>query len=216
MHVRLAEIPAPKSPSVESAAAGKRMRNVVRRTTGLALFAVVATLLIGCGGGGSSTSSGSTTTSSGTSSAAAGGSGGLSKADFIAQGDAICTANVVKLRTVPQPSQTDLKAIAADLPQLLAIVTDELAKLRALKAPAADQATIDATFAEFDTGFADFQKVLDAANAGDSAAVQSALQATQPVVVDATTKLHAYGFQYCPSTGGSAGGGTSSAAPPAN
>ena len=75
----------------------------MRRIGCLALSVVIATLLSGCGSGGSSTSSGGPTTSSGASSASTG-NGRLSKADFIAQGDAICEANVVKEKAVPQPS----------------------------------------------------------------------------------------------------------------
>jgi hypothetical protein len=214
MDVRLADVPAPQSPRVEYAAAGTGMRSVLGRTTGLALSVVVAILFTACGGGGSSTSSGSTTTTSGTSSGAASGSGGLSKADYLAQGDAICTANVVKLQALPRPSQSDMQATAAVLPQLLAIAGDELAKLRGLKAPAADQATIDAIFAEFDTAFADIQKAGDAASAGDSTAFQSDSQAAGPAIMDATTKLHTYGFQHCPSSGGSAPSSAQSSSQP--
>ena len=179
----------------------------------LALPVMVATLFTGCGGGGSSKSSAGSTTS-GTSNGSAA-SGRLSKADFIAQGDAICEANVVKEKAIPQPSRNDLKAVTSYLPRLLSIVTDEDAKLRALKAPAADQATLDAAFTELDTALAAFRKAESAANAGNSAAFQSAAQAAKAPSDDATTRLHAYGFQHCPSPSGSAAGATSLTQAPA-
>jgi hypothetical protein len=132
----------------------------------------------------------------------------LSKADFIARGDAICAANVVEEKAVPQPSRSDLKAVASYLPRFLAIVADEDAKLRALKAPAADQATIDAALSELDTALADGRKAENAANAGNAAAFQSAFQAANVPGNDATTKLHTYGFQHCPSPSGSAAAAT--------
>ena len=186
----------------------------MRRIGCLALSVVIATLLSGCGSGGSSTSSGGPTTSSGASSASTG-NGRLSKADFIAQGDAICEANVVKEKAVPQPSGSDVKAAASYLPQLLSIVADEDAKLRALKAPAADQATIDAALAELDSALADFRKAETAANAGNAATFQSESRAAQVPANDATTKLHAYGFQHCPSPSGSAQQGASPTQPSA-
>ena len=176
----------------------------MRRICCLVLFGVVATVLTGCGGGGSSTSGGSTT-SPGATSAPAGG-GRLTKADFIAQGDAICVANVAKEQALPRPSSSDLRSVASYLTPLIAIVADEDAKLRALKPPAADQVTINAALSELDTALADFRKAESAASAGNSAGFQSEFQTAKGPSDDATAKLHAYGFQHCPSPSGSAQG----------
>jgi hypothetical protein len=120
----------------------------VGRTGTLATLLVVSGLLVvGCGGGGddNSTSSGSTST------------GPLSKAEYIAKGDQICAQGTLVIGQAgreqfgsSQPSRD--QAIQFGQDTVVPSLEDTLTKLRALEAPAGDEAKTTAIYDALEEG----------------------------------------------------------------
>ena len=115
---------------------------------------------------------------------------GATKAEFVAQADATCerytavakevTANL----TNPTPAQT----AAAIKTRLAPLFERQVAELRTLKAPAADQATVNKFFDDLQAATADIAR--------DPKGFLAAHGAT-PLAKKAAADAQAYGFQVC-------------------
>ena len=119
----------------------------MRRAPFLVLAAALA--LAGCGGGGKTT---------------------LSKAEFVAQANAICKDYDARINALGDPgSIEDLVGLAA---KAKPIAEDGVAKLRALKAPEDLQARYDEYLATGDVNIAFLARLGEAAKSGDFAAIE--------------------------------------------
>lgn len=137
-----------------------------------------------CGGGGSSSA---TTTTSAPS---------ITKADYIAQANALCQTMNDDVKAVPAPGSDPIKT-ADSLDQVVEIVTNTLAKLRALPTPAGDGTVLLAIFTKVELLLTDYRNLSAELRAGNLPA------ATQ---LDATSKTdqkaandasNAYGLTVC-------------------
>jgi hypothetical protein len=129
-----------------------------------------------------------------------GSSGGstLSKADFIAQGDAICKA--VDSKAPKEPSGTDAKSLSDYLGAALAPISEASTKFAALKAPS-DATQLQKDFvADIDTAVTALKAAKAKADAGDVPGATSELQKTTPGK-ETTPKMAAYGFKDCADKG---------------
>ncbi len=121
----------------------------MRRTLLLSLSGLAALALAGCGGGGKTT---------------------LSKAEFIAQANAICKDYDARIDALGDPaSLEDLVGLVA---KAKPIAEDAIAKLRALKAPEDLQAGYDDYLATGDVNAELLAQLGEAAKSGDGTAIE--------------------------------------------
>ena len=71
----------------------------------------------------------------------------ITKAAFIAQGNAICTQANVQQSAIPDPGTNRVKAAAA-MRQVVGIIQNAVAQLKALPQPPADAATLQGLYAQ--------------------------------------------------------------------
>lgn len=120
----------------------------------------------------------------------------LSKAGYIAKGDAICRTASAQLRKLPPT--TTMASVVAKGPRWLSIDRRALKSLRALSPPAADRARISALLALADKsinkGIAGF---IAAAKRGNAAGWVSAGRRAQTMINAAHRAARAYGFGAC-------------------
>jgi hypothetical protein len=110
------------------------------------------------------------------------GCGSYTKHDFIARADAICASTVRQTRLIPPPSFTNvpaqrLRALAGYVAQVLPLVRTEATQLRSLRKPsqsAAERASLTSFLAAFAAVVGDYQNLVTATSAGDSAGVARA------------------------------------------
>lgn len=141
-----------------------------------ALAAAVAVAVVaGCGGGG--------------------GGDRLTKAEYIAAADAICKATNDELGALPDPSSIEEVASLAE--QAVSIEEDALAKLKELKPPEADQATIDEALGLLEQQVELGRQLGDAAKAGDGAKVQEIVGQIDPINQQANEIATQYGLVEC-------------------
>lgn len=118
----------------------------------LLLSGLAALALAGCGGGGDSAG------------------GKLTKAEFVAQANAICKDYDARIDALGDPgSIEDLVGLAG---KATPIAEDSVAKLRALKAPEDLQAGYDEYLASGDVNVALLTQLGEAAKSGDFAAIE--------------------------------------------
>jgi hypothetical protein len=118
---------------------------------------------------------------------------GLTKADFITQADTICTQTQkdeqAAVKDVPNTATTEEQAQVV-LDKIFPLIDDQQKKLRALKPPKEDRATIDALFDEVDRATAAAkQKIKDDP--------KSVADANYNPYDKANTQAKAYGLKIC-------------------
>ena len=158
------------------------------RKLGSALVLSLLVLVAACG------------SSSKSNAGSSGDSGGstLSKADFIAQGDAICKA--VDAKAPKQPAGTDAKSLADYLGGAIAPISEASTKFAALKAPSDATDLQKAFVADIDSAVTTLKAAKAKADAGDVPGATSELQKATPGK-DTTPKMAAYGFKDCADKG---------------
>jgi hypothetical protein len=124
----------------------------VRRAPTLLL---AAALLAGCGGGGSKDQ-------------------GLTREQYAAKADAICTKYKAKTNSLSRPSTLSDLAKLAD--QVLPLLDNARGELRALRPPQDEASAVQSWLDQFDLSIDDVRKIRDKAKAGDSAAATPALR----------------------------------------
>jgi len=122
----------------------------VRRAPTLLL---AAALLAGCGGGGSDDQR-------------------LTREQYAAKADAICTKYKAKTNSISQPSTLSDLAKLAD--QVLPLLDNARDELRALQPPQNEASAVQSWLDQFDLSIDDVKKIRDKAKAGDRAGVQAA------------------------------------------
>jgi len=150
---------------------------------------LAALLLAGCGGGGSTTT--------------------LSKADFIAQGDAICKQahdQYAQLQKTPPNTAPEAAALTQ---KLIAISDSELSQLRDLNAPSEVKPALDRYLKAREQGIAVLRKGLQAAENNDASGYAAAQAQTAKGQVKRLKLAQAVGFTQCsvPAASASPSGG---------
>jgi hypothetical protein len=144
----------------------------LRHPRGLApVLLCAAALVAGCGGGDDDSDSTSSTTPAPTSTAAgapaatdssASSDEGLSKEEFIAEADEICTESDKEIQTAVVEKLGAATASTEDLTDMIATVyipgrEDQLEQIRALGTPAGDNGELEEVLSAFDEGIADLK-----------------------------------------------------------
>ena len=122
----------------------------VRRAPTLLLAAV---LLAGCGGSGSKDQ-------------------GLTREQYAAKADAICTKYKAKTNSLSRPSTLSDLAKLAD--QVLPLLDNARRELRGLRPPQNDESAVQSWLDQFDLSIDDVKTIRDKAKAGDRPGVQAA------------------------------------------
>jgi hypothetical protein len=133
-------------------------------------------------------------------SAGCGGGGGqgddrLTKEEFIAQADAICKEANDKLDALGEPA--NIEEVATFAEDAIAIQEDALARLRALKPPAEDEATLNEAYALLDQQVELGRQIVTAAEAGDVAAIEEIVAQGEPINDQADQIATDYGLKEC-------------------
>jgi hypothetical protein len=125
--------------------------------------------------------------------------GGSARADYIARADAICTPAQAAVGKLEAAKPTGMAEVIANFESAVATEKKMLVDLRALKAPAADAAALNAIYAQVDVQVVVAEKALAALKAGDVAGMQADLK--DPVAVaagkDTVAKARAFGLLVC-------------------
>jgi hypothetical protein len=145
---------------------------------------VGALLLVGCGG---SSGSGS------------GGTEPLTKEQWIAAADKICTDADAARDALPEP--TSIEGIVTQVEAIIPIITKEMADLRALAAPKGDEATIDAMLTAAAEQLTLANGLLDLAKKGDLAALETYISENDAKLETARTLAQGYGLKVCGTNG---------------
>jgi hypothetical protein len=148
------------------------------RIPSAALALVVAALLAACGGGGGDR---------------------LTKAEYIVQADAICKQADGEIAALGDPKTLAELAELAD--RAVAIGRAELSKLRALKPPRADEATLDQAYDLIGRQLDLAGQIAAAARAGDQAKIQALVEQGNPIGREARKIATDYGLKQCGSGG---------------
>jgi hypothetical protein len=146
------------------------------RVVGLAALAAAVAVAAGCGAGEE-------------------GDGRLTKEEFIAAADAICKEANAKLDALGTP--TTLEQIAKFAGDAITIQEEALADLKALKPPAADEATINEAYALLDQQLELGRQIEAAAKEGDQAKIQELVGEVQPIDSQADQIAQDYGLKEC-------------------
>lgn len=140
--------------------------------------------------------------------AASCGQSGPSKAEYIAQGDALCVGVRHQLDAIPAPSTAT--QIAAYLDRSLAINRGMLARLRSLTPPPGDEQAVRKVLSDFDGILAKGKSAEATAASGDDTATDVAIKELAMSVEKAGAEARAYGFKSC---GSAASGADASGTP---
>ena len=167
----------------------------------LTLAATGALTLSACGGSDSATVSSSSTTAAGVS---ASGGASITKADYIAQGDAICTTADTGTKALGDPPATSNPILVTELPALGAFlakgevfVDAETNAFVALPKPSADVTVVGDIDTKVLAVQADLKASVAAANAKDLATFDSAFTKLDSDGTAADAASTAYGFKVC-------------------
>jgi hypothetical protein len=153
----------------------------------LAALAAVALIAVGCGDD----------DDDGNGNGGGGGDGGVSKAEYIAEVDAICKRGEEELDALPEPSSLDELASQAD--EAKGLFEDALADIRAVEKPD-DQAfadDVDAYLADIEATSGRFDELKEAAEAGDEAAVRQIGEEAEAAQEDTDRQARELGFKEC-------------------
>lgn len=166
-----------------------------RRTSGRVILGGIAAcaliVLAGCGGGGDSTTSSTTADS-------------LTKAKFLAAGDAICTDAQQQFADAQRSPPTTPASAAAFTQQLITITEDELGRLSDLSAPAAVQSNLDLYLKAVEQNIAVLKEGLKAAQNGDATGYAAAQAKSVKGQVKRLQLAQAVGFKECSRPAGTA------------
>jgi hypothetical protein len=124
---------------------------------------------------------------------------GLSKVEYIAQGDAICAESDRKTDAIPQPSENaSRQELVAYLQQLLTTSRPDMERFQALQAPVEDRATTDQLDAYVASMLAKLGDSLRAMTLSDRTAFMVAMEQADAVSLQFNRMAASYGFVECP------------------
>ncbi len=146
----------------------------------ITLVAIVSSLLIvGCGGSGNGS----------------GGDSALTKEQWIAAADKICTDAEAARDALPEP--TTVEEIVTQVEALIPIITKEMADLNALQAPEADQAAITVMLAAAGEQLTLANGLLALAQKGDLAGLETYIAENDAKLQNAKKLAQDYGLKVC-------------------
>jgi major membrane immunogen (membrane-anchored lipoprotein) len=142
-----------------------------------------------------------TACSSSDDSGTSGNSGGrLTKAQFIADADRICSSANQKTLALKPPSSPDPKALAKFLTQTGRIISDAADQLKALRPPAADQQKIATLVNGLEKSAGYFPALIEAIKTKDTQKVQQIMGQVRQASLEGTQIARSYGFHVCAQT----------------
>jgi hypothetical protein len=125
-------------------------------------------------------------------------SGRLTKAQYIARGDAVCKEIEQVPDTIPAPEDTsDIDAVADYIQQGVDKTRPKVEQFEALQPPVSDQAVADQLKSTYDQLLAKEAEVIAAARAHNQAAYQKAQDEVGTLVEALGKQASAYGFKVC-------------------
>ncbi len=127
---------------------------------------------------------------------ACGGHAKVTKASYVKAANAICTTMDADVAALGDPG-SDLHKSADVADRTASITADALRKLRALRAPDGDKATVDAIYAKVDVFLHDAPAVSARLRAGDSAGATDAEQRLESDLGVANAAALDYGLTVC-------------------
>jgi hypothetical protein len=122
-------------------------------------------------------------------------SGGVSKADFIQDADAICRATQVDAQTLTET--TDPTAPAQYYEGLAALLERQTDDIRALEAPTDDKEVLDEWLVTQDALAGAFAASAGAAAGGDVTGSDEAFENTTEIQIQSNELASSYGFVVC-------------------
>ena len=130
---------------------------------------------------------------------ACGGGNNAKRDAFISRGDAVCVESNAKLDALAPAAfdTSDLAAAGRAWDQILTIDREQLAGLRALAPPRGEGAEVRAILKLVEAHGTDTAAVLRAAQSGDKATFEAALDQHRKGQEPAHDALHDYGFKVC-------------------
>jgi hypothetical protein len=164
-----------------------------RTVRALAVTGTVVALAgaVGCGGGGSSPGPSSSPSPPAPPKI-------VSKASYVAQGDAICRDLKTKLDALQSPSnENDGKALAAYLRQGAALAESAVNQLDAVGRPATDAATAQRILDEQRAQVAKARQIATVFDNGDLAGGSAQIEAQDDAAAKLRTDAKAFGFKVC-------------------
>lgn len=136
--------------------------------------------------------------------AGCGGGGGVSKADYIKRGDAICANEHVQARAIPRPTfnparatRNDMPAAARYLDRYAPVFGGGVAQLDKLSRPSQDRQLLDRTLSQANQIAAAYNSARDAADKGDPQSFKLALAKAASVGPSARAGAAQFGFKVC-------------------
>ncbi len=147
-----------------------------------------------------------TTTAALTLTACSGDGSGMSRADYVRKGNAVCADQRRAVDAIETPNvdvqsndltRAQLAEVAAFFDTGARIQHATVAKLRALGYPKGDRATLTKIYDEADRGADSIQQAANAARAGDLARMRSALDTGTTDLDAAQHAVNAYGLDKC-------------------
>lgn len=123
------------------------------------------------------------------------GADGLSKEEFIAQGDAICTELDAQGQEIPAPE--DESGFAPYLTQIAEVAGTARDDLAALDAPEDGQDVKDALVNALSTSITTIEGAAEAASGGDTVSAGDLIQQAAEEAATADEAAGEYGFQAC-------------------
>ena len=139
----------------------------------IVLAVVVAGLAAGCGGG----------------------SGRLSKAEYAKRADAICTKYNAKLKALARP--TSISGLPAYVDRALPLARKGDEELRALRPPKDEEKTAKEWLDQNDSVVGSMERLRDAAQKGDRAGIQTALNEASSANRTANRLARSLGLRVC-------------------
>jgi hypothetical protein len=150
------------------------------RSTAAALAVVAACLLVvGCGSDDDADGEG----------------GRLTKTAFIAKADAICKEANDRIDALPEPQTTEELAELGR--QVLDLGREQLARLRALRPPAADEETINGAYGVIEEQLGVAEELVDAAEEGDLQGLEELLEQGERLDARGDRIARDYGLKEC-------------------
>jgi hypothetical protein len=122
----------------------------------------------------------------------------LAREEYIAAADAICADANDAIDALPVPQTLDELAVQGE--KAVAIAEQQLAKLRALQPPAADQATLNEAYDLIEQQIELIRQVVEAAKAGDTATIDALVAQGEELEAQADAIAQAYGLTECGSS----------------
>lgn len=124
--------------------------------------------------------------------------GGVSKEEFIDQADAICAQKRAEADELTDP--TDLETTGTFFSQIVPILEDQIAEIRALEAPEDDRDVLEQWLDTQERLVEIFGRAADAASSGDQQGFDEAFADANAAQLESSRLAEDFGFEVCGAT----------------